>query len=488
VVVEPVRQILIAIMQPHQTGSFEPSEAWSRAREPVFWLDGALAITWVNPAWERLTGYQAQTVIGTTCHAHGPSRSSDTGELAASFYPPSEALAGQPRATPTLILHASGARLWHRIEFWPFCDHEATLIGVLGVVRPIGDDQSAPDSHADRLHVELLELRRQLHERFGFDSVIGSGPAHSRLLEQVRLASATTLPVLIVGEIGTGKYHVARAIHHNRPDREHPLLTFDCEALPPEVFERELFGAGTDDAALYDRTAPARGRSQERPVLKDGATVLLREIFKLPRDLQLRLVSSLKSSVRLVATTTLDPDTALETDQVRRELYFALTTLVLRLSPLRQRRDELPALAQHFLERANARGGQQRTGFSTQAVSALTEYDWPGNLPELARVIDYAHGHPQSVGPIVELDALPASMRGSLGGAFQPPRPLCAVRPLDELLAEIERRLIENALRQARQNKSRAADLLGISRPRLYRRIKELGLPDDSPEGPVSSD
>jgi DNA-binding NtrC family response regulator len=475
-------------MPPPRTGSFEPSEAWSRAREPVFWLDGALAIAWVNPAWELLTGYQAETVIGTTCQAHGPNRTGDVGDLAASFHPPSEALAGQPVATPTLILHASGERLWQRIEFWPFCDQEASLIGVLGVVRPIDADQSAPDTQADCLHVELLELRRRLQERFGFDSLIGTGPAHSRLLEQVRLASATTLPVLIFGEIGTGKGHVARAIHHNGPDLKRPLLTFDCDALPPEVFERELFGAGTDEAVEHDRSAFPRGQSHDRWALKDGATVLIREIFKLPRDLQTRLVSSLKSRVRLVATTTLDPDSALESEQVRPELYFALTSLVLRLPPLRQRRNELPALAQHFLERANARGAPQRTGFSSRAISALTEYDWPGNLRELVRVIDYAHGHPHSVGPIVELDALPASIRGNLGGAFQPPSPPCVVRPLDELLAEIERRLIENALRQARQNKSRAADVLGISRPRLYRRIKELGLPDDSPEGPVSSD
>ena len=199
----------------------------------------------------------------------------------------------------------------------------------------------------------------------------------------------------------------------------------------------------------------------------------------LPRDLQERLAASLDTPVRLLATTALDPKSALESEQLRPELYFALTTLVVRLQPLRERRDELPALAQHLLERANQRGGKQKTGFSPQALSALMAYDWPGNLRELARVIDHAH----SVGdePLVAVEDLPASIRGHLGGGFSPPPQPNPIKPLDELLTEVERRLIETAFRQARGNKSRAAELLGISRPRLYRRIKELNLPDDEP-------
>lgn len=136
-------------------------------------------------------------------------------------------------------------------------------------------------------------------------------------------------------------------------------------------------------------------------------------------------------------------------------------------------------LAQHLLERANQRGGEQRTGFSPQAIRALLEYDWPGNLRELARVVEYAHARPRSQSPVVEPDDLPAVIRGNLGAGFAPPAAPGPIEPLDEILTQVERRLIETALRQARRNKSRAADLLGISRPRLYRRIKELNLPDE---------
>ncbi len=407
-------------MPASRVGIFESNQVWQQAREPVFWLDSSLNLAWVNPAWERLTGYSAESVIGMACHAHGPTRAGDAGDLAASLYPPAEALAGQPAAMPSLILHSSGERLWRRIEFWPFCALDASLIGVLGLVRPMECQQTAPDSEAGQLHVQLLDLRRRLHEQYGFDSLIGRGPAHHRLLDQVRLAAHSTLPILIFGETGTGKRHIARTIHQNGPSRHQPLFTLDCEALPPEVFERELFGAASDAATGNEPSSRAGSGARQRLPLEDGATVLIREIFRMPRDLQARLITSLCASVRLLATTTLDPDAAVESDQVRPELYFALTTLVLRVPPLRERRDELPALAQHFLERANERGAPQRTGFSPQAISALTSYDWPGNLRELARVVDYAHDHPQIDGPIVDLTDLPASIRGNLAGAYQP--------------------------------------------------------------------
>jgi DNA-binding NtrC family response regulator len=189
------------------------------------------------------------------------------------------------------------------------------------------------------------------------------------------------------------------------------------------------------------------------------------------------LTAALDAPVRLIATTALDPKSALESEQLRPELYFALTTLVIRLEPLRERRDELPALAQHFLERANQRGGKQKSAFSAEALAALMAYDWPGNLRELARVIDHAHA--ATDGAKIAVDDLPASIRGHQGGGFPPPVPPGPIKPLDELLTEIERRLIETAMRQARGNKSRAAEFLGISRPRLYRRIKELNLPDE---------
>jgi DNA-binding NtrC family response regulator len=467
---------------------FVPSELWQDAREPTFWLDSELRIAWVNQAWETLTGHTSQSVVGMTCDPHGPARGDDPADLAASFRPPPEAQRGKPAGTPVLIFHPSGERIWRRVEYWPFLDAHDALIGLLGVVRGEADGHSVPDTEAGRLHVELLETRRQLHKQVGFDSLLGAGPAHRRLLEQVRLAALATAPVLLLGETGTGKRHVVRVIHQNGPGRNGPLIAFDSEALPAEMLENELFAAqgASDSAALNE--PPARSSGRPRLALASGSTVWFREIFSLPRDVQARLLASLDSSVRLIGSSVLDPDAALANEQIRPEFYYALTALVVRLRPLRDRRDELPVLAQHMLERANRRGGAQKDGFTPEALAVLSGYDWPGNLQELARVIDHAHGAAGSDPCWVDAHDLPASIRGNLGAAYLPPPARSPIKPLDPLLMEVEQKAIERALKLARGNKSRAADLLGISRPRLYRRIKELNVPDEGEENDEALD
>lgn len=454
--------------------AFEPNPLWQRAREPLFWLDADLKMAWANPAWEALTGFPASAIVGLVCQAHAPVQAGDTADLAASLHPPPEALAGQPSGTPALIYRADGERLWRRLEFWPFADEQGARIGLLGVVRADGAAASVPDSEAGRLHAELIELRRQLHERHGLDSLIGSGPEHRRLVEQVRLAAASSVPVLIVGEPGTGRRQVSRTIHGLGPHSHRPFIAFDCQSLPAEILERELFGA-----TEADPPAGAGAVRRARLSLGDGSTLLIDDVLSLPRDLQARLVEALDSRVRLMATAVREPEAALRDELLRPELYYAMTTLVLRLSPLRDRRAELPVLAQHFLERVNHRGGPQHAGFEPAAMEILSGYDWPGNLPELARVVE--HGHAAAPGLLVAADDLPVSIRGSLGGAYAPPPMPATFWPLDAMLTDVERRLIETALRQARGNKSRAAEILDISRPRLYRRIKELDLPDDEP-------
>ena len=435
-----------------------------QASEPVFLLGPERRILLVNRAWEELTGHHSDEVTGLECHPHGPTRAGDLAGLGGSFCPPREAMAGQPAGSNTLILHSGGERRWRRVEFWPFHDAEGTLAGLLGLVRPPDSPPHAPDSESQRLRAELLELRERLHSRHGFDSLIGRGPEHRRLLDQVAAASSTTVPVLILGERGTGKLLVARTIHHRGPRRQSPMCAYDCKALPPEVLERELFGGSNGP--------PARGL-----IAPDGATLLIGDVLELPRDLQARLASSLDGTVRLLATTTGNLDAALKAERLRPDLYYSLTTLVLRLRPLRERLEELPLLAQHLLERANLRGDRQRDGFSPEALDALGSYDWPGNLRELARVIDDAHSRGGE--DVIQVEDIPASIRGQRGGAYNPPPVPLGPEPLKDMLTHVERRLIERALEQAGHNKSKAAKSLGINRPLLYRRIKELGIADE---------
>ena len=189
-------------------------------------------------------------------------------------------------------------------------------------MRSADSSPSVADSQASRLHLELLLIRRQLQERYGFDSLVGFGPSHRRLLDQVRLAAAATIPVLIVGEPGTGKRQVARTIHQNGPGRQQPLVPFDCEALPVEILERELFGVNNRAAAETGPSPEVGGIARARLSLGDGSTVLIREILMLPRDLQERLAASLDTPVRLLATTALDPTNALESEPASARALF----------------------------------------------------------------------------------------------------------------------------------------------------------------------
>ena len=251
------------------------------------------------------------------------------------------------------------------------------------------------------------------------------------------------------------------------------MPAYDCKALPPEVLERELFGGPG---------APT-GRGLIAP---EGATVLVGDVLDLPRDLQARLACCVDGRPRLIATTSGDPDAAFRSEKIRPDLYYALTTLVIRLRPLRERLDELPIFAQHLLERANLRGDRQRDGFSPEALDALGSHDWPGNLRELARVIDDAHSRGDD--DMIQVEDIPASIRGHRGGAYNLPTQPVGPAPLKEMLTLVERRLIERALERAGNNKSKAAKALGINRPLLYRRIKELGIADEpeSPDDPAS--
>jgi PAS domain S-box-containing protein len=452
-------------------------DAWlQHAREPVFVLNAERRLVYVNRAWEELTGYAAETVLGTDCRPMSPAKVGDPAGLGASFSPPLEALAGRPAGVPTLIVHAQGERRWRRVEFWPYHDVQGALLCLLGLVRERGESPHTLDAESQRLHTDLMEVRERLLARTGFDTLIGRGPGHQRLLDQVRAAATTHVPVLVVGGPGTGKRLVARTIHQQGPHPQSLLLAFDCAALPPEDLERDLFGIDGS------RDAP-------RLALPEGSTLLLRDVLDLPRDMQGRLVSALGPAVRLLATTSGDPERARLDDRLRPDFYYALTTLVVRLAPLRDRLDELPLLAQHLLERANLRGERWRSGYSPEALDALIGYDWPGNVHELARVVDATHG--RGTDDVIQIDDLPAAIRGHLGSAYTPPPMPPTIMPLDDLLTQVERRLIEQALQRAGQNKSRAAELLDISRPRLYRRIKELNIPDvpepadDAPRAPA---
>jgi len=448
------------------------------AREPVFWVDSALCVAWVNAAWEEMTGRSLEYIRGTFCPDQIGTFSEDPADLAASFRPPAEVVDGKPASVLTVIYRSSGEAIHRRLEFFPWVDSAGVRLGYLGLVRPADVAALEPDSAIAAARVALLGVRRHLRERYGMESLIGEGPAHDRLVEQVRLAAGSQAPVLILGERGAGKKHAARVIHQLGPNREQPIVPCDCEALPPEILERELFGLASTV------NSPSSPGARARLSLNPGSAFLIQEIWRLPRELQARLAGTLQGPVRVLATSSIDPEAAAAAGQIVPELHYKLTVLVLRIEPLRRRRSEIPLLAQHFLEQANLRGAPFHPGFTDEATALLTSYDWPGNLRELARVVEEARMRAPADARLIDAPALPANLRNHIESSIPTTRIPAPPRPLDEILLEVERRLIESALDQARGNKSRAAELLGISRPRLYRRALELGLVEPDPNAP----
>lgn len=433
------------------------AKLWRKAREPVFVLNRFGRILFVNAAWEELTGRAAESVRGLRCRPRAKFDDPALAELAQCFRPPRAVFQGQPARSAALITRTTGEQFPRSLEFWPFRDREGVLAGILGLAFEAPSDlHHTPDVQAERVRAELEAVRAELLARREPEQLVGQGPAFEKLLAQVHLAAETRTPALILGEPGTGKRTVARAIHRLSPQAAEPLLPFDASALPPDVLERELFEG--------DGLRIARG------------SILLLDAFSVPRDLQARLarVWDRSAPARLLAIGDGDPTALFAEGRLREDYFCKLTALTIAPSPLRQRWEEIPLLAQHFLERGNRTGGRSVGGIGAEAMAVLQGYDWPGNLRELSAAIDYARRHGAS-DPIVPAD-LPRAIQGDLGAAYLPaPEPEI---PLEQRLARVEREWIERALRQARWNKSKAAEALGVSRPRLYRRMKELDIPD----------
>ena len=437
---------------------------FEQACDPIFLLDPLGRFSFVNRAWETLTGLDAEIVLGRAPADTGP-----RGLGLSPFTPLPESKMGLPASGKALIHRPDGERVWRRIEFWPYRDAHGQPLGTFGLVRDADAIPHAADSAAQKVRVALAEAREAMRIRYGHETVVGLGPRHDRLLAQIAATSLVESPALIVGEPGTGKRLVAGVIHARGARAASPFLAIDVAALSPDMLERELFGVDGTAGLL---SAPA------------GATLFLGHVDRLPRDLQARLVATMADArVRLLGATTVDPELALNDERFRADFYFAMSVQVLRLAPLRERVDEVPLLAQHFLESFNGQEQSPVAAFSPAAIDVLRGYDWPGNLRELARVVAAAHA--RNSDPI-RPDDLPAEIRGELASAYVAQPTKATITPLDQWLTRLERRLIEQALQRARQNKSRAADLLEISRPRLYRRIKELSIPDaaDSPDDP----
>jgi DNA-binding NtrC family response regulator len=297
--------------------------------------------------------------------------------------------------------------------------------------------------------------------------LLGNSPAIQRARAQIELAAASNAAVIITGPAGAGKDHVARAIHYQRK-APGTLVPLSCAVLETNLLRSTLRAAWSKSHNLHETSS----------------TLMLDDIDAMPPEAQsdlVELMASEPSRVRVISTSACGLAEVVSRGQFSPRLACLLSTIAIELPPLAQRLEDLPVLAQAMLEEHNARGGKQVGGFSPEALDQLAAYSWPGNLDELSAIVRQAHER-SSGGQVTERD-LPDAIRWAAHAATHPPRPDEAI-DLETFLARVEKELLARALRRARGNKSKAAKLLGLTRPRLYRRLVALGLeqPDDKQE------
>ena len=329
-----------------------------------------------------------------------------------------------------------------------------------------------------RLQRENRELRRAVEQTFRFENLVGSSEAMRRLYELLELTAPTMSTVLIGGETGTGKELVARAIHYNSPRREAPFVTVNCGALPDALVESELFGHRKGAFTGADSNRPGKFEAA------DGGTLFLDEIGEIPLELQPKLLRALQTGeidrigddhstridVRIVAATNSDLEQAVSEGSFRRDLYYRLAVVQIAVPPLRERRDDIPLLAQHFLAKFSERNQRSGLRFPPEVFALFDRYAWPGNVRELENAVERMVV--LSRDDVLALGALPDSVRD----ATETSRPPLRLPDGGIDFESLEKEFIQQALRRTQGNRTHAARLLGMTRSTLLYRMQKFSL------------
>ena len=362
-------------------------------------------------------------------------------------------------------------RLFYRSTA-PVHDSQGGVIGDLYVYRDV-----SKEIEVEKMKAEVMRLRTELEKTYSFSGMVGGSDQMKQVYAQVKQAAESDITVLIRGESGTGKELVAKSFHFNSLRKQGPFLAINCAAIPEALIESELFG---HEKGAFTGAAKQRIGAFERA---KAGTVFLDEVGDMPLVLQAKLLRVLQEreiqriggsisvpvDVRVIAATNKDLESRVKSGEFREDLYYRIAVFPIVVPPLRERREDIPLLAKHFLEKHAERIDKSMSGISNAALRLLLQYDWPGNVRELENAIEravllettevlQAHNLPPRLSPIV------ASRRDPTGPA--------AILPL----AEVERQALVQALEVSAGNVTQAAQGLGLNRATLYRKLKKYDL------------
>ena len=322
---------------------------------------------------------------------------------------------------------------------------------------------------------ENKRLRSELKDKYSFNSMIGKAHCMEQVFDLIDTVANSRATVLVTGESGTGKELVARALHYNSSRATAPFIRLNCAALPKDLMESELFGH--EKGAFTGAIKQTRGRFE----MADGGTLLLDEISEVDPALQAKLLrvlqereferigstQTIKVDVRIVATTNRDLQKEVEVGNFREDLYYRLNVIEMGLPPLRERKEDIPALVQNFIAKFNEENGKSIAGIEDETLDALMQYDWPGNIRELEnyteRAVVVAPGQILTPGDYPQ--RLTSGPQGRDDGGIH----------IGMTVHEMERRLIMKTLESCKGNRTEAAGMLGISTRTLRNKLHEYG-------------
>jgi PAS domain S-box-containing protein len=423
----------------------------------VFTVDSQWRITFFNRAAEEITGISRRDALGKRCFEvfHG-----SMCEVACALKQTMKS--GRPIVgRDSIIVNAEGRRI-------PVSVSTALVRGA--------DNQIVGGVETFRDFSMVEELRRELRGEVEIGDMVSRSPAMKKIIEILpQIAAATDSTVLIRGETGTGKELVARAIHTTSPRRQKPFIAVNCGALPDTLLESELFGY---------KAGAFTGATSEKPgrfAVADGGTIFLDEIGDVTPALQIRLLRVLQDKtfeplgsskpvtvdVRVIAATNKDLTGLVQSKVFRQDLFYRLNVVSLFLPPLRDRKEDIPLLVEHFIDRFRRARGRNITGIDQETLSLLMSHDYPGNIRELENIIEYAFvlcpGH------LIQPRHLPEELFSRL-----PKTP--TMGNLESTIRTVEAQILIQALRQNQFNRQSAARQLGMHKSTFFKKVKALGI------------
>ncbi len=432
----------------------------------VFTVDHQWRVTSFNGAAEKITGIPREKALGKHCREVFRSNMCETDCALSRTMRLGKAFVD----TSTYIVDSKKRRIPVVVCTSLLKDDKGKVLGGVETFRDIS---------------QVEELRKELEGRYQIGDIISRSPAMDKIFKILPQVAESESTILIQGETGTGKELLARAIHDLSPRKDKPFVAINCGALPDTLLESELFGY---------RAGAFTNATKNKPgsfALAEGGTILLDEIGDLSEAFQVRLlrviqertyqplggIKPVKADVRIIAATNKDLDKLVKSGTFRQDLFYRINVVCLELPPLRNRKEDIPVLADHFIDLFNRLRGKSVKGMSQEALSLLMFHDYPGNIRELENIIERAFVLSQD--EQIHARCLPENLG------------TCAVTPrstqanINEAIQLTERQVIINALRKNNNNRSAAANELGIHKSTFYRKVKKLEIDLPAADGRV---